>query len=183
MMSRILAMWFRQQSSLIFLKTMRGMGNTLVSEILEILILEYSGHTHPYVNTHGIFTYISGFPSLGVLLQKLENPALQACLNVPSNQVFLLFFFTNWTRSIEWFVENIFFVRSSLHITLYCLLWTQKRRSVEVAFLTFLLLYLESLILLYISPVISITSSRLCQLRVWWLINISYSESSVIILN
>lgn len=34
----------------------------------------------------------SGFPSLGVLLQKLENPALQACLNVPSNEVFLLFF-------------------------------------------------------------------------------------------
>ncbi|KAL3849805.1 hypothetical protein ACJIZ3_011687 [Penstemon smallii] len=28
----------------------------------------------------------TGFPSLGVLLQKLENPALRACLNVPSNE-------------------------------------------------------------------------------------------------
>ncbi|KAL6564258.1 Protease Do-like 2, chloroplastic [Orobanche minor] len=28
----------------------------------------------------------TGFPSLGVLLQKLENPALQAFLNVPSNE-------------------------------------------------------------------------------------------------
>ncbi|KAK4407063.1 Protease Do-like 2, chloroplastic [Sesamum angolense] len=27
-----------------------------------------------------------GFPSLGVLLQKLENPALRACLNVPTNE-------------------------------------------------------------------------------------------------
>lgn len=28
----------------------------------------------------------TGFPSLGVLLQKLENPALRACLRVPSNE-------------------------------------------------------------------------------------------------
>ncbi|XP_075520566.1 protease Do-like 2, chloroplastic isoform X2 [Primulina tabacum] len=28
----------------------------------------------------------TGFPSLGVLLQKLENPALRTCLNVPSNE-------------------------------------------------------------------------------------------------
>ncbi|XP_074588413.1 protease Do-like 2, chloroplastic [Curcuma longa] len=28
----------------------------------------------------------TGFPSLGVLLQKLENPALRACLKVPSNE-------------------------------------------------------------------------------------------------
>ncbi|XP_047975880.1 protease Do-like 2, chloroplastic isoform X1 [Salvia hispanica] len=28
----------------------------------------------------------TGFPCLGVLLQKLENPALRACLNVPSNE-------------------------------------------------------------------------------------------------
>ncbi|KAL2238936.1 UNVERIFIED_CONTAM: Protease Do-like 2, chloroplastic [Sesamum indicum] len=28
----------------------------------------------------------TGFPSLGVLLQKLENPALRACLNVPTNE-------------------------------------------------------------------------------------------------
>ncbi|KAI3449551.1 hypothetical protein Pfo_006216 [Paulownia fortunei] len=28
----------------------------------------------------------TGFPSLGLLLQKLENPALRACLNVPSNE-------------------------------------------------------------------------------------------------
>ncbi|KAL7112765.1 hypothetical protein ACP275_04G022300 [Erythranthe tilingii] len=28
----------------------------------------------------------TGFPSLGVLLQKLENPALRACLSVPSNE-------------------------------------------------------------------------------------------------
>ncbi|KAL2556719.1 Protease Do-like 2 [Forsythia ovata] len=28
----------------------------------------------------------TGFPSLGVLLQKLENPALRACLNVPSHE-------------------------------------------------------------------------------------------------
>ncbi|KAG5567651.1 hypothetical protein RHGRI_003004 [Rhododendron griersonianum] len=28
----------------------------------------------------------SGFPCLGVLLQKLENPALRACLKVPSNE-------------------------------------------------------------------------------------------------
>lgn len=28
-----------------------------------------------------------GFPCLGVLLQKLENPALRACLKVPSNEV------------------------------------------------------------------------------------------------
>ncbi|KAL3647937.1 Protease Do-like 2, chloroplastic [Castilleja foliolosa] len=32
---------------------------------------------------HGKYT---GFPSLGVLLQKLENPALRACLNVPTNE-------------------------------------------------------------------------------------------------
>ncbi|PKU66080.1 protease Do-like 2, chloroplastic isoform X2 [Dendrobium catenatum] len=32
---------------------------------------------------NGIYT---GFPSLGVLLQKLENPALRACLKVPSNE-------------------------------------------------------------------------------------------------
>lgn len=30
-----------------------------------------------------------GFPSLGVLLQKLENPALRACLKVKSNEVCL----------------------------------------------------------------------------------------------
>ncbi|XP_012836205.1 PREDICTED: protease Do-like 2, chloroplastic [Erythranthe guttata] len=39
---------------------------------------------------HGSFTItwhkLSGFPSLGVLLQKLENPALRACLSVPSNE-------------------------------------------------------------------------------------------------
>ena len=29
----------------------------------------------------------SGFPCLGVLLQKLESPALRACLKVPSNEV------------------------------------------------------------------------------------------------
>uniref|UniRef100_M1C7Y4 Serine endopeptidase degp2 n=1 Tax=Solanum tuberosum TaxID=4113 RepID=M1C7Y4_SOLTU len=29
---------------------------------------------------------LSGFPCLGVLLQKLENPALRACLKVPSNE-------------------------------------------------------------------------------------------------
>ncbi|XP_071721298.1 protease Do-like 2, chloroplastic isoform X1 [Rutidosis leptorrhynchoides] len=28
----------------------------------------------------------TGFPSLGILLQKLENPALRACLKVPSNE-------------------------------------------------------------------------------------------------
>ncbi|RAL38211.1 hypothetical protein DM860_017416 [Cuscuta australis] len=32
----------------------------------------------------------SGFPSLGVLLQKLENPALRACLKVPSNEGVLI---------------------------------------------------------------------------------------------
>ncbi|XP_052170643.1 protease Do-like 2, chloroplastic [Diospyros lotus] len=32
---------------------------------------------------HGKYT---GFPCLGVLLQKLENPALRACLKVPSNE-------------------------------------------------------------------------------------------------
>lgn len=34
-------------------------------------------------NLHGL----SGFPCLGVLLQKLENPALRACLKVKSNEV------------------------------------------------------------------------------------------------
>lgn len=29
---------------------------------------------------------VTGFPSLGILLQKLENPALRACLKVPSNE-------------------------------------------------------------------------------------------------
>lgn len=32
----------------------------------------------------------TGFPSLGVLLQKLENPALRACLKVPSNEGVLI---------------------------------------------------------------------------------------------
>ncbi|XP_057782424.1 protease Do-like 2, chloroplastic [Salvia miltiorrhiza] len=32
----------------------------------------------------------TGFPCLGVLLQKLENPALRACLNVPSNEGVLI---------------------------------------------------------------------------------------------
>ncbi|CAA2996822.1 protease Do-like 2, chloroplastic [Olea europaea subsp. europaea] len=32
----------------------------------------------------------TGFPSLGVLLQKLENPALRACLKVPSNEGILV---------------------------------------------------------------------------------------------
>lgn len=34
--------------------------------------------------------YDIGFPSLGVLLQKLENPALRACLKVSSNEVFFV---------------------------------------------------------------------------------------------
>lgn len=33
--------------------------------------------------------YLPGFPCLGVLLQKLENPALRACLKVQSNEVCL----------------------------------------------------------------------------------------------
>ncbi|THF97714.1 hypothetical protein TEA_010959 [Camellia sinensis var. sinensis] len=32
----------------------------------------------------------TGFPCLGVLLQKLENPALRACLKVPSNEVYVI---------------------------------------------------------------------------------------------
>lgn len=32
-------------------------------------------------------TLTPGFPCLGVLLQKLENPALRTCLKVPSNEV------------------------------------------------------------------------------------------------
>ena len=33
--------------------------------------------------------WVPGFPCLGVLLQKLENPALRACLQVQSNEVLL----------------------------------------------------------------------------------------------
>ena len=39
----------------------------------------------------GIMQWNVGFPSLGVLLQKLENPALRACLKVPSNEVSFIF--------------------------------------------------------------------------------------------
>lgn len=30
---------------------------------------------------------LAGYPCLGVLLQKLENPALRECLKVPTNEV------------------------------------------------------------------------------------------------
>ncbi|XP_044502881.1 protease Do-like 2, chloroplastic isoform X3 [Mangifera indica] len=38
---------------------------------------------------NGKYTAFLGFPCLGVLLQKLENPALHACLKVQSNEVCL----------------------------------------------------------------------------------------------
>ncbi|KAG8370674.1 hypothetical protein BUALT_Bualt13G0007800 [Buddleja alternifolia] len=41
------------------------------------------GHFLEDYERNGKYT---GFPCLGVLLQKLENPALRACLNVPSNE-------------------------------------------------------------------------------------------------
>lgn len=39
-----------------------------------------------------------GFPSLGVLLQKLENPALRECLKVPSNEVCFIMYLTNLSK-------------------------------------------------------------------------------------
>ncbi|CAL9069315.1 unnamed protein product [Musa banksii] len=39
-----------------------------------------------FLNDYERFGKYTGFPSLGVLLQKLENPALRACLKVSSNE-------------------------------------------------------------------------------------------------
>lgn len=41
----------------------------------------------PFVAYVGILERDVGFPSLGILLQKLESPALRACLQVPSDEV------------------------------------------------------------------------------------------------
>lgn len=43
------------------------------------------------LNRWNNFLIYEGFPCLGVLLQKLENPALRECLKVQSNEVHLSF--------------------------------------------------------------------------------------------
>lgn len=48
-----------------------------------------------------LFIYLySGFPSLGVLLQKMENPALSECLKVPVHEVHVQYVLINFKGSV-----------------------------------------------------------------------------------
>lgn len=68
---------------------MRGTQSTLVRRVFSYrnLLVEPFCHCCSL-----IFKAITpaGYPCLGVLLQKLENPALRECLKVPTNEVHLL---------------------------------------------------------------------------------------------
>lgn len=56
-----------------------------------------------------------------MLLQKLENPALRACLNVPSNEVFLLLLTGRDRKNcIIMNVTSISCADVAGHISLYC---------------------------------------------------------------
>jgi hypothetical protein len=55
-----------------------------------------------------ICTYLySGFPSLGVLLQKMENPALSECLKVSDHEVYMLINLKGNVYWVPWYKPAI----------------------------------------------------------------------------
>ena len=68
------------------------------AELLNLIVICLYLSVYLSIN---LFIYLySGFPSLGVLLQKMENPALSECLKVPAHEVHVQYVLINFKGSV-----------------------------------------------------------------------------------